>query len=685
MNTEPSKAEAEEARLTAYALGELDADEMRDVDKLLEESEDARSTLAEIRETALLLEKEFSEVPALRLHEEQVEAIAEKAEAASADEKVVDGGFRKWGSGLAVAACAFLFAAVGIKQYVTEITVPQAPTEESQRQKAPRRDQLVKYEREEGAEDEETAPLMADKQPQVVPLTRASQKKKTGTVDAMVEVDQAGGLPEPTESLEVPPGAAKVENPPKESEHSRATKRIGANNEGLSMRQAVSENKSAAPKTESSVGEGSRSKKKESEPFSANVAQSVRGQIIVSASSKLKRARGGTKDKPSSGAAASNLRQPGAVRPENQAPAENDAEKIEPAEKTIASRDHAPGEEEEAADPNLKDPEAKAEDLSKDQKGKSIEETNRFGTLLDNTWEDAAARPLSTFRIGKNDESFDRIRKFLDEDKVLPPRDTVRVEEILNHFEFNYPEPEGDSLVSVSAQVAQCPWEAGQRLVKIGLKGKTFEAEEHRKARIPMDIHVTFDPKSVESYRLIGYANPSQSPSTESATVTGGYLESGESMTAFYQVIPLGDPQPALAKNKTRQSDADPFAPKIHSDAPNDSSSLLQISVSAQDPRSDTEVWKESKLSVPDNPQGWQEAGEEFRLATSAVGFGMLLRNSPFAGNLDYDLMLDIAGEGITPIERDSNGHETFLNLVKTAKKLSSLKEEEKADVLDVE
>ena len=114
MKIERSKAEEEEARLTGYALGELDAGESEAVEALLESSPEARALLEEIRATAALLSAEFSNEPSLSLHEEQVEAITGTGKG-----NVVRGSFfsrhRNVLSLGAVAACACLFADVGLK------------------------------------------------------------------------------------------------------------------------------------------------------------------------------------------------------------------------------------------------------------------------------------------------------------------------------------------------------------------------------------------------------------------------------------------------------------------------------------------------------------------------------------------------------------------------------------------
>ncbi len=129
MKIEISKAEEEEARLTGYALGELDAEESKAVEALLESSPEARAALEEIRATAALLSAEFSSEPSLSLHEEQVEAITGTG-------NVVRGSFfSRHGNALslgAVAACACLFAAVGLKPYLDglELRSEQSPQEE---------------------------------------------------------------------------------------------------------------------------------------------------------------------------------------------------------------------------------------------------------------------------------------------------------------------------------------------------------------------------------------------------------------------------------------------------------------------------------------------------------------------------------------------------------------------------
>jgi Ca-activated chloride channel family protein len=83
-------------------------------------------------------------------------------------------------------------------------------------------------------------------------------------------------------------------------------------------------------------------------------------------------------------------------------------------------------------------------------------------------------QPLSTFSIDVDTASYANVRRFLDSGR-LPPRDAVRIEEFVNYFRYDYPQPEGDVPFSVTVDAAECPWNRGHRLVRIGLQGRAID------------------------------------------------------------------------------------------------------------------------------------------------------------------------------------------------------------------
>lgn len=92
----------------------------------------------------------------------------------------------------------------------------------------------------------------------------------------------------------------------------------------------------------------------------------------------------------------------------------------------------------------------------------------RFLTAKDN--------PLSTFSIDVDAASYSNVRRFINYGQ-LPPAGAVRIEEMINYFKYNYPQPTGEHPFSITTEISSAPWNKDHKLVLIGLQGK----------RIPVD------------------------------------------------------------------------------------------------------------------------------------------------------------------------------------------------------
>ncbi len=95
----------------------------------------------------------------------------------------------------------------------------------------------------------------------------------------------------------------------------------------------------------------------------------------------------------------------------------------------------------------------------------------RYAEIEENPFLETSRAPLSTFSIDVDTASYANVRRYLN-DGQLPPRDAVRIEELVNYFEYDYPQPIGDVPFSVNAETAICPWNAKHKIVSIGLQGK---------------------------------------------------------------------------------------------------------------------------------------------------------------------------------------------------------------------
>ena len=97
--------------------------------------------------------------------------------------------------------------------------------------------------------------------------------------------------------------------------------------------------------------------------------------------------------------------------------------------------------------------------------------TEQYGPIKETGFALVVNRPLSTFSIDVDTASYANLRRFLREGR-LPPADAVRIEELINYFDYDYPEPEEGEPFGIVTEMAACPWAPSHRLVHIGLRSK---------------------------------------------------------------------------------------------------------------------------------------------------------------------------------------------------------------------
>ena len=108
----------------------------------------------------------------------------------------------------------------------------------------------------------------------------------------------------------------------------------------------------------------------------------------------------------------------------------------------------------------------------------------------ENPFLEASRAPLSTFSIDVDTASYSNTRRFIT-DGQLPPRDAVRIEELVNYFSYDYPQPAGQAPFSVTTEVAECPWNTQHKLAHIGLQGRRVSTEETPPANLVFLIDVS--------------------------------------------------------------------------------------------------------------------------------------------------------------------------------------------------
>jgi Ca-activated chloride channel family protein len=102
--------------------------------------------------------------------------------------------------------------------------------------------------------------------------------------------------------------------------------------------------------------------------------------------------------------------------------------------------------------------------------------TEEYDAIDENIFREATKNPLSTFSIDVDAASYSNIRRFINNGQ-RPPKDAVRIEEMVNYFDYDYSEPESDHPFAVHAEISTAPWNTEHRLVHIGLQGKKIPTE----------------------------------------------------------------------------------------------------------------------------------------------------------------------------------------------------------------
>jgi Ca-activated chloride channel homolog len=175
-------------------------------------------------------------------------------------------------------------------------------------------------------------------------------------------------------------------------------------------------------------------------------------------------------------------------------------------------------------------------------------------------------------------------------------------------------------------------------------------------------LQLEFNPANVQAYRLIGYENRLLNKEDfNNDQKDAGELGSGHTVTALYEVIPVG------VKNIFEEA-VDPLKYQKQAAALTSVPSNEILTVKFRYKQPDGEVSKLISQAVLNKPVAWKNASENFRFAASVAEFGMLLNNSSFKQSASYSNVWKLAKDAIG---KDSEGYRSeFLRLVRIAQTL---------------
>jgi Ca-activated chloride channel family protein len=131
--------------------------------------------------------------------------------------------------------------------------------------------------------------------------------------------------------------------------------------------------------------------------------------------------------------------------------------------------------------------------------------TEDYSPINENDFHTSKDQPLSTFSIDVDRAAYSNVRRFLNSGQ-LPPADAVRVEEMINYFDYQYKAPGGPDPVAIYTDMAVCPWNQEHQLVRIALKGKTVKTNELPASNLTFLIDVSGSMEDPNKLPLVKHA-----------------------------------------------------------------------------------------------------------------------------------------------------------------------------------
>ena len=103
--------------------------------------------------------------------------------------------------------------------------------------------------------------------------------------------------------------------------------------------------------------------------------------------------------------------------------------------------------------------------------------TESYAHNPENNFKNTKSTPLSTFSIDVDAASYSNMRRFINNGQN-PPIDAVRIEEMINYFNYDYAKPKGEDPFSITTELSDCPWNSKHKLVHIGLQGEKIDTKD---------------------------------------------------------------------------------------------------------------------------------------------------------------------------------------------------------------
>ncbi|MDA3837446.1 MAG: von Willebrand factor type A domain-containing protein [Candidatus Delongbacteria bacterium] len=142
--------------------------------------------------------------------------------------------------------------------------------------------------------------------------------------------------------------------------------------------------------------------------------------------------------------------------------------------------------------------------IKKDARGESHiqHNTEEYSTITENQFKKVIETPISTFSIDVDAASYSNMRRFINQNQ-MPYKDAIRIEEMINYFNYDYEYPKDNVPFAVNTEISDCPWNKQNKLVHIGLQGKQMEQGSDIKSNFVFLLDVSGSMNSANKLGLL--------------------------------------------------------------------------------------------------------------------------------------------------------------------------------------
>lgn len=307
----------------------------------------------------------------------------------------------------------------------------------------------------------------------------------------------------------------------------------------------------------------------------------------------------------------------------------------------------------------------------------SSSNTEEYKNVSEKPFLTVSANPLSTFSADVDTAGYGKMRRMILQDKQLPLPNTVRIEELLNYFHYDYPMPEKDEMMRPYFEMQAAPWNPSHQLLLVGVQAKKIPVEElPREARkifikgmtsnmitICCDVkfQLEFNPSKVFAYRQLGYELREMASSDfRNDSKDSGDVGMGQQVTVLYELVPA---EASVDVKKQAVPGWQPLKYAKTEVITNDE--LLTFRMRYKLPQGDAPAVEKTTVltTVPAPTSNWN-------WASSIAETALRLRRSSYAGDANYGRALKRAQ---TALGDDADGQRAeFLLLIHRIQELDA-------------